>query len=103
MVGWHHGLNGHEFQQALGDGAGQGSLERCHLWGHKELDMTEQLNNNSKLLPRKEVTFTEGLLSFFLLFLFFNFYFYSISLYNTVLVLPYIDMNPPRVYIRSQT
>ena len=34
---------------------------------------------------------------------FFNFYFYFILLYNTVLVLPYIDMNPPRVYLRSQT
>ena len=41
MVGWHHGLNGHEFQQALGDGVGQGSLENCGLCGHKELDMTE--------------------------------------------------------------
>ena len=36
-------------------------------------------------------------------FYFLNFYFYFILLYNTVLVLPYIDMNPPRVYIRSQT
>ena len=35
-------------------------------------------------------------------FLFFNFYFYFILLYNTVLVLPYIDMNPPRVYMHSQ-
>ena len=34
---------------------------------------------------------------------FFNFYFYFILLYNTVLVLPYIDMNPPRLYMRSQT
>ena len=41
------------------------------------------------------------LFSFFLFFL--NFYFYFILLYNTVLVLPYIDMNPPRVYMRSQT
>ena len=46
-VGWHHQLNGHEFEQALGDGEGQGSLECCSPWGHKELDMTEQLNNNS--------------------------------------------------------
>ena len=38
-----------------------------------------------------------------LLFFFLNFYFYFILLYNTVLVLPYIDMNPPRVYMRSQT
>ena len=35
--------------------------------------------------------------------IFFNFYFYFILLYNTVLVLPYIDMNPPWVYMRSQT
>ena len=41
MVGWHHRFNGHEFEQSLGDGEGQGSP-----LGHKELDMTEQLNNN---------------------------------------------------------
>ena len=44
MVGWHHQLDGHEFEQALGVGDGQGSLECCSLWGRKELDMTEQLN-----------------------------------------------------------
>ena len=44
MVGWHHHLNGHEFDQALGVGDGQGSLARCSPWGHKESDMTEQLN-----------------------------------------------------------
>ena len=44
MVGWHHQLNEHEFKQAPGVGAGQGSLECCSPWGHKELDMTEQLN-----------------------------------------------------------
>ena len=41
MVGWHHQLNGHEFQQALGVGDGQGSLACCSPWGRKELDMTE--------------------------------------------------------------
>jgi len=40
MVGWHHRLNGHEFEQALGDG-GQGSLVCCSPWGHKESDTTE--------------------------------------------------------------
>ena len=45
-VGWHHQLNGHEFQQTLGDSEGQGSLVCCSPWGHKELDMTEWLNNN---------------------------------------------------------
>ena len=46
MVGWHHRLNGHEFEQALGDGEGQESLVCSSPQGHKELDMTEQLKNN---------------------------------------------------------
>ena len=46
MVGWHHRLNGHEFEQALGDGEGQGGLACCRSWGHKESDTTELLNNN---------------------------------------------------------
>ena len=37
MVGWHHRLNEHEFEQTLGDGKGQGSLACCSPWGHKEL------------------------------------------------------------------
>ena len=41
MVGWHHRLNGHEFEQALGDGKGQGSLVCCSPWVHKELDTIE--------------------------------------------------------------
>jgi len=49
MVKWHHQLNGHEFAQALGDGEGQGSLACCSSWGCKELDMTEQLNNNPQV------------------------------------------------------
>ena len=43
MVGWHHRLNGHEFEQAPGVGDGQGSLVCCSPWCHKELDMTERL------------------------------------------------------------
>ena len=43
-VGWHHRLSGHEFEQAPGVGDRQRSLACCSLWGHKELDMTEQLN-----------------------------------------------------------
>ena len=46
MVGWHHQLNGPEFEQAPGDGQGQGSLACCSPWGYKESDMTEWLNNN---------------------------------------------------------
>ena len=45
MVGWHHRLDGREFEQALGDGEGQGSLACCRPWGHRELDTTERLNN----------------------------------------------------------
>jgi len=47
MVGWHHWLNGHEFEQTLGDSEGWGSLARCSPWGLKESDTTEQLNKNS--------------------------------------------------------
>ena len=44
VVGWHHRLNGHEFEQTLRVGDGQGSLARCGPWGCKELDTTEGLN-----------------------------------------------------------
>ena len=47
MVGWHHRLNEREFDQTPGDSEGQGSLECCSPWGHRELDITEQLNNNN--------------------------------------------------------
>ena len=50
MVGWHHGLNAHEFEQTRGDGEGQGSLACGSPWGCKESDMTEQLNNNKCML-----------------------------------------------------
>ena len=43
MVGWHHLLNGHEFEQTSGDSEGQGSLACCSPWGRKELDTTERL------------------------------------------------------------
>ena len=47
MVGWHHWLDGHEFEQALGDGEGQGSLVCCSPSDHRELDTTEWLNNTN--------------------------------------------------------
>ena len=47
MVGWHHWLNGHEFEQAPEDGEGQGSLVCCSSQGLKESATTEQLNNNN--------------------------------------------------------
>ena len=46
MVRWHHRLDGHEFEQALGVGDGQGKPMCCSPWGRKESDMTEQLKNN---------------------------------------------------------
>ena len=46
-VGWHHLLNEHEFEQALGDGEGLESLTCCSPWGPKESEMTERLNNNN--------------------------------------------------------
>ena len=45
MVGWHHQLDGHEFEQALGVGNGQGSLGCCSPWDCEELDTTERRNN----------------------------------------------------------
>ena len=56
MVGWHYQLNGHEFEQAPGDGEGQGSLACCSPWGHKESGddwATEQHQNTlwTRLVP----------------------------------------------------
>ena len=48
MVGWHHQLSGHEFEETLGDSEGQRSLACCSPRGRKESDMTERLNNNNK-------------------------------------------------------
>ena len=52
-AGWHHQLNGHEFEQAPGDGEGQGSLACCSPRGHKGSDMTERLNNNMAITESK--------------------------------------------------
>ena len=57
MVGWHHQLDGHEFEQFLGDGIGQGGLACCSSWGCKELDTTQQLNGKFQLFENFEVKF----------------------------------------------
>ena len=44
MIGWHHRFDGHEYEQALGAGDGQGNLMCCSPWGRTESDTTEQLN-----------------------------------------------------------
>ena len=57
MIGWHHQLNGHEFEQALGDGEGQESLMCCSPCGHRELDTTERLNTTNVFIRHHHATF----------------------------------------------
>ena len=51
MVQWHHQLDGHEFEHALGVGDGQVSLVCCSPWSRKESDTTERLNDNGETKP----------------------------------------------------
>ena len=59
MVGWHHQLDGHEFEQPPGVGEGQGNLVSCSPWGHKESDTTEQLNR-TEVYENFQVTWVLG-------------------------------------------
>ena len=58
MVGWHHWLNGHEFEQALGVGDGQGSLAWCSPWGHKETQLSNwiELNCGTQMAPCSHIS-----------------------------------------------
>ena len=56
MVGWHHQLSGHEFEQTQGDSEGQGSLACYSPWCHKGSDMTELLNNPIRVLHPHDLT-----------------------------------------------
>ena len=56
MIGWHHRLNGHEFDKALGIGDGQGSLACCSPWDCKELDTTDRLNRLTDYLKMYKYT-----------------------------------------------
>ena len=85
MVGWYHQFSGYEFEQALGDGEGQGSLACYSPWGRKESDMTERLNNSNNQLPPHFVDyFTAKIfficgskdLVFFFSFKFLNFFYF---------------------------
>ena len=63
VLWWHHQLNGHEFEQTLGDSKGQGSLTCCCSWDHKKSDTTEQMNNFLLWVPslsasRRQVLFS---------------------------------------------
>ena len=62
MIGWHHGIYGHEFEQASGIDDRQGSLACCSPWGHKELGMTE-LNVYSFRNPSTNIIFVLTLCS----------------------------------------
>ena len=55
MAGWHHWLNGHEFEQTLRDSEEPRSLGCCSPWGHKESDKTEQLNNNNNMFSNERL------------------------------------------------
>ena len=63
MVGWHQSLNGHEFEQTLGDGEGQGSLACYSPRGCKESDTAERLDKDSKVLPDTRPQTPQGALS----------------------------------------
>ena len=63
MVEWRHQLNGHEFEQTLGDDERQGCLAYCSSWGCIESDMTEQLNNN-----KNHQVYTEYVINFIFAF-----------------------------------
>ena len=76
MVGWHRRLNGHEFEQALGDGEGQGNLACCSPWGCKESDTTERLN--WMLLSILWASLIHGLMSY---------YFWKIFIYYLQIIL----------------
>ena len=99
MVGWHHWLNVHEFEQALGVGDGKGSLACCDPWAHKESDMTEQLNWNKyyhhldslvkgtgsiNSFSSSEAFLPEG---FFFIVIKYTFYYYTFIVVNTHLLL----------------
>ena len=60
MIGWHHQLNGHEFEQTPRDGEGQGSLACCSPWSCKESDTTEQLNDHPGREGGSEEKITEN-------------------------------------------
>ena len=63
MVGWHYRLDGHEFEEALGDSEGQASLACCRPWGLNELDTTEQLSTEQIVGGISEMTKNDSILS----------------------------------------
>ena len=64
MVGWHHQLSRHEFEQIVETSEGQGNLVCSSPWGHTESDTTEPLNNKCRLLTEKELAFDSEVILF---------------------------------------
>ena len=88
MPGWHHQLDGYEFEWTLGVGDGQGGLVCCNSWGRKELDTTEQLNwaNKIQLLQK----YNTACLKAVRIFVFFpSFFFFNPSWFNKLLFYMY--------------
>ena len=77
--GWHHRLNGHEFEWTPGVGDGQGGLACCNSWGHRESDMTEWLNWTESCFPIN---------SFYIVCLWAYFCFIDYALLNQYLIFP---------------
>ena len=81
MVGWHHQLNRHEFEQAPGVDDGQGGLACCSPWGHKQLDTSKQLNwNDRRLAHTSTITFLFTIILFTLIHNIIPFALYKINI-----------------------
>ena len=61
MIGWHHQLKGHELDQTPGDVEGHGSLACSNSWGPKDLDKTQQLNNDNNIYLSIYLSIPEGI------------------------------------------
>ena len=72
MVGWHHQLHGHESEQALGGGGGQGSLVTCNPQGSKESDMAERLNTKNNYINMFSFKYLRKCNRILFLFIMFN-------------------------------
>ena len=93
MVGWHHQLNGHEFEQAPGDGEGQGNPGCYSQWGRKESETAEWLNNNKQKLWWFYLLDNISIQNIIIIFFFVLQFYFIFKLYIIVLVLPNIKMN----------
>ena len=103
MVGWHHLLDGHEFEQALGVGDGQGSLACCSPWGHKKSDMTEWLNwtDSGDLALRAPFWKLRRLWCYIYLGFYFNTW--SVSNFGSIIFYDSLDRNDGALLVSLQS